>query len=395
MTAAAALGLVAVALLSVNLRPGATGVGPVLPELRADLAMSPGLAGLLVGLPGFCFAAGGAVAVRVASRLGTAGALTAGAGLVAVGALGRALVGGSWAFLLLSAVTLLGAALGNILLPAFVKRFFPSRQALMMTVYTGMLSLGATVPGLITPVLLARSPHGWRDALGLWGVVAALAMVPWALLGRRERAARGDAPRQAGGSVFGMVRSRRAVALAVFFGVQSMQAYVSFGWLAEILRDAGASQTYASLMTSLYAGLGLPASLVIPGLVHRSRRLGAWVTAFVAMFLAGFLGLLLAPMAAPWLWVMLTGTAGCMFPMALTLIPMRTREPAVTARLSAFSQSTGYLLSGLGPLLMGVLHDATGGWTVPLAVMCASALPLLAGGLVIARPGYVDDDLVA
>lgn len=393
VTRVAWVGLVAVALLSLNLRPGATAVGPVLAELRAGLQMSSLAASVLVGLPGFCFAVVGALAVKVSSRLGTAGALAAGMLLVATGALGRALTSSPWLFLVLSVLTLAGAALGNILTPVFIKRFFPSRQALMMTVYTLMLSIGATAPGLATP-LLVRGSAGWRGALGLWGLTALAALLPWVWLARRELAHRRTAaPVRHQDSVFALVRSKRAVALAAFFGVQSMQAYISFGWLAQILRDSGVSATQASLMVSLYSGLGLPAAMVVPGLVHRSRRLKAWVVLFTGLFTVGFGGLLLAPLAAPWLWVSCTGLAGCVFPMALTLIPLRTRDPHVTARLSAFTQSTGYLLSGTGPLLMGLLHDLSGGWAVPLGCLCASAVLLLASGLVSAQPGYVDDDL--
>ncbi len=387
------LAVTAVALLALNLRPGATSIGPVLAELRADLRMSSVAVSVLVGLPGFCFAVVGALAVKVAFRLGTVGALAAGALLGTVGALGRSLTSNPWLFLALSVVTLAGAALGNVLVPVFVKQFYPSRQALMMTVVTFLLSLGATLPGLVTPLLVDRSP-GWRGTLGLWGLTGLAALPLWLWLARQEfTARRHGGPGGRRGGVFCLVRSRRAVALAVFFGVQSMQAYVSFGWLAQILRDSGASVTSASLMVSLYSGLGLPAAMVIPGLVHRTRRLRWWVVAFVVMFTVGYLGLLVAPMAVPWLWVSLTGLAGCVFPMALTLIPMRTRDPQVTARLSAFTQSIGYLFSGLGPLLMGLLYDLSGGWRIPLGLMSASAVLLLVSGLVSARPGYVDDDL--
>ena len=44
--------LAAVALVSVNLRPGASSVGPVLEELRTGLGMSAAVAGAVTGLPG-------------------------------------------------------------------------------------------------------------------------------------------------------------------------------------------------------------------------------------------------------------------------------------------------------------------------------------------------------
>ncbi len=387
------VGLVAVGLLAVNLRPGATSIGPVLAEIQKGVALSTTAAGLLTALPGICFAGFGAAAVWIAGRVGTAGALALGLLVAAVGIAGRSLTSNAWIFIALSALALAGAAVGNILAPAFIKRHFPNRQALMMSVYTFGLSIGATAPGLVSPLLLG-SERGWRIALAIWGVTASVALVPWIWLAVRERRS-GPGPRysRSGGGILSLVRSHRAVALAIFFGVQSMQAYVTFGWLAQILRDSGASASTASLLVSWYSAFGLPAALVMPPIVARARHLEPYVVAFGLLLGGGFAGLWLAPTFAPFVWVTMTGVAGFAFPMALALITARSRDPHVTARLSAFSQSTGYVFSGLGPFLMGLLHELTGAWDVPMIVMTVSAVALVWTGLVIARPGYVDDDL--
>ena len=57
------------------------------------------------------------------------------------------------------------------------------------------------------------------------------------------------------------------------------------------------------------------------------------------------------------------------------------------------TQAVGYLLAAVGPFGMGVLHDASGGWTVPLLVLLALAVPQLFVGLSVARPEYVEDQL--
>ncbi len=68
-------------------------------------------------------------------------------------------------------------------------------------------------------------------------------------------------------------------------------------------------------------------------------------------------------------------------------------NPEGTAALSAFSQSIGYILAGLGPLLVGVLHGATGGWGAPFALMFADLGVLAGAGWYIGKPRYVEDDL--
>jgi CP family cyanate transporter-like MFS transporter len=384
-------GVVAVAAIAIILRPGATSIGPVLAEITHGLGLSATVAGALTALPGFCFAIAGATAVTLSNKLGTAGALTLGVAAAAIGLLARSLVSNQVAFLALSVLALLGAGMGNILVPVFIKRFYPLRQSVLMMVYVVGLTTGATVPGLVTP-LLVSTPGGWRTALGVWGVISAVAVVPWVVLTVRERRMTGAAmgPRS---SILSVIRSRRALGLALFFGVQSMQAYVTFGWLAQILRDSGVSASTASLLLSYYSALGFPAALIMPIVVARSRDLRPFVVVFAIFLATGFSGLWLAPLWSPILWVTLISVAGFSFPMALALITARTRDPHVTGGLSGLTQSVGYIFSGLGPLLVGILHEVTGGWSVPLLMIAGSAVLLLLGGLAIARPGYVDDDL--
>jgi CP family cyanate transporter-like MFS transporter len=384
-------GAFAVAAIAIILRPGATSIGPVLAEITHGLGLSATVAGALTALPGFCFAIAGATAVTLSNKLGTAGALTLGAAAAALGLLARSIVTNQAAFLALSVLALLGAGMGNILVPVFIKRFYPRRQSVLMMVYVVGLTTGATVPGLVSPLFLT-SPSGWRTALGVWGVISAVAVVPWVVLAVRERRLTGATmgPRS---SILSVIRSRRALGLALFFGIQSMQAYVCFGWLAQILRDAGVSAASASLLMSYYSALGFPAALVMPIIVARSRDLRPYVVAFSTFLAVGFGGLWLAPPWSPIVWVTLISVAGFSFPMALALITARTRDPHVTGGLSGLTQSVGYIFSGVGPLGVGIIHQVTGGWSVPLLMIAGSAVLLLLGGLTIARPGYVDDDL--
>ena len=92
----------------------------------------------------------------------------------------------------------------------------------------------------------------------------------------------------------------------------------------------------------------------------------------VLLYPVGYAGLVLAPVAGAWLWAVVIGTATATFPVALTLIGLRARTSAGTAALSGFTQSVGYLIAAVGPFGVGVLHDLTGGWTVPLVTLAVS-----------------------
>jgi len=379
----------AVVLISVNLRPGASAVGPVLAEVRDGLAAGGGVAGVLTGLPGFCFAGFGALAVGLARRVGTTTGITLGLVAVTAGLLMRALAGSPALFLLLSTVALAGMAVGNVLVPAWIKRHGGRSEVTLATLYGSGLIVGGSLGSLLTAPL-ADALSGWRPALGAWGVAAALALPVWAWLAHVLE--RGPRPPATAGPA-GITGSPTAVALTVLFGTQAMHAYVQFGWLPQIYRDAGLSATYAGALQALLSGITIIGGLVMPAVIARARTLAPHMVTFGALVVVGYTGLLLAPATLPWLWAVLLGVAGFAFPTCIALITARTRHPGVTARLSGFVQPVGYLLAGLGPVGVGLLHDATGDWDLVLWLLAATAVPFTWAGLRVARPVFVDDEL--
>ena len=382
---------VAVVLLSVNLRPGASSVGPVLAEVRDGLGAGNAVAGALTGLPGLCFAVFGALAVAVARRVGTTTGILLGLVAVTAGLLLRAVAGSAGLFLALSTLALAGMAVGNVLGPAWIKQHGARNEVGLATIYGSGLVVGGSLGSLLTAPA-AEALGGWRPALGIWGVAAALALPVWVWVS--VRLARGHGPVDDETPVGGrLTRSPSAVAMTVLFAVQAMHAYVQFGWLPQIYRDAGLSATYAGALQALLSGITIIGGLAMPTVIARSRSIAPHMVVFGALIVVGYLGLWLAPTTLPWLWAVLLGVAGFAFPTVIALITARTRHSAVTARLSGFVQPVGYLLAGLGPLGVGLLHEATGDWPLVLWLLAATAVPFTWAGLRVSRPVYVDDEL--
>ncbi|MEN3122093.1 MFS transporter [Janibacter sp. LM] len=380
----------AVALVSVNLRPGATSLGPLLQEVRATLGLGSTLAGVLTALPGFAFAVAGGAAVGLARRVGVSAGITLGVLAVVITLVTRVLTDSAAVFLVLTAIGLAGMGLGNVLVPAWIKRHSRDGGVRLMTVYGMGLTVGGTLGPLLAAPVATVAPGEWRGALGMWGLVALTALVPWVVISLRDRVHR----RSAGENPTSRIRhSPTAIALTVLFGVQSTNAYVQFGWLPQIYRDAGLSAGSAGAYTSIVAGLGIVGGLMMPTVIARSRDLSAWMVGFGVLAVAGYLGLLVAPAAAPWLWATLLGLSGFAFPTAISLITARTRDPHVTAQLSGFVQPIGYLVAGVGPFVVGVLHEATGGWTAALLLLMATGVGITLSGLRVARPVFVDDEV--
>ena len=378
-----------IVVLAFNLRPAAVSVGPVLGDISDGLHMTAAETGLLTSLPVLAFAVFGALAPRLARLVGLH-RLTLVALLCVVGGLaGRASVTSVPVFLLLSLLALAGMATANVLLPSLVKLHFPDRVGLMTSIYSTALAIGLTSASVLT-VPISEAGDGWRSGLLVWSFTAVIAAVPWLLLVAHDRK-----PEEVEGRVglLDVARTRLGWMMALFFGLQSLQAYSIFGWFAELYRDAGFSAHDAGLLLGVITGVSIPLSFLIPALVVRSTNQSLLMCSVMACYPIGYLGLILAPRSGAVVWAVLVGIATTTFPLILTLIGLRAHTSAGTAALSGFTQSTGYLIAGIGPFAVGVLHDGSGGWTVPLVVLLVLVIPQVFVGLAVSRPAYVEDEL--
>ncbi|MCD4526493.1 MFS transporter [Nocardioides sp. cx-173] len=387
--------LVGIVVLAFNLRPAAVSVGPVLDEIRDGLGMSGTEAGVLTSLPVLAFAVFGGLAPRLARRVGTHRLTLLALLCVLAGLLLRSRTDGVAPFLLLSLLALSGMATANVVLPSLVKQHFPERVGLLTALYSTALAIGLTAASVAT-VPIGDALGDWRHGLGVWALTAALAALPWLGLLRHDRPpADPDGVGHAPIGLVAVARTRLGLAMALFFGLQSLQAYAIFGWFPAIFRDAGYSAAQAGVLLGVITGVSIPLSFVIPSLAARRTDQRSIVSVLVACYPLGYAGMILAPYDGAWLWAVLVGVGTCTFPLILTQIGLRARTPAGTAALSGFTQSTGYLLAALGPFGVGLLHDASGGWTLPLLALIALSVPLLALGLAVARPAYLEDQLAS
>lgn len=390
--------VVGIVLTALNLRPAITSLGALLEEVRDGLGMSGSVAGLLTSVPPLCFAVFGVTAPRLARRFGPAAVVCAGMAAIAAGLALRPFIGGTAGFLAASALALMGIAVSNVLMPVIVKRWFPDRVGSMTGLYSMALALGTSLAAAVTVPMTDALGGSWKSGLVVWAGLAAAAVLPWIPLVR----ARGAAPGSAGQApadarqeapALRITRSRTAWALAVFFGLQATAAYITMGWMAQIFRDAGVAAGTAGLLLAVTMVMGVPLAFVIPRLATRLPHQGPIVVALGVCGLAGYAGLYLAPAGGAWAWAVLLGVSNCAFPLALTMVGMRARTGAGVVQLSAFSQSTGYLLSIPGPLLVGVLYQHSGGWGLPLALMAGLMIPQIAVGVLAGRNRTVEDEL--
>ena len=376
-----------VLLIAANLRPAVTSVGPVLPEIGAEYRLSGLALALLAAAPLVCFGALAPVAPVLAARLGVDRTL----GLVlAANLFGLMIRVGPSSALLFGGTVLVGGAIaiGNVLLPALLKREF-GRPGLMTGLYATVLGLTASVAAGATVPLAGALGGGWRTGLGFWAIPAGVALLVWLPLGARRTM---PAAEVFSGSLVAVLRDRVAWQLAIFSGLHSLCYYTTVAWLPSIFRDQGVTPSDAGLLLGLTSIVGLPFGLLIPIWTSRQRDQRVAVGLVTALTGAGLVGLLAAPAGSAVVWAVLLGLGqGGTFPLALTLVTLRTKTPEATQGAWAMAQTVGYLLAAAGPLALGLLHDLTGAWTTGLALLVALVVVQAVAGLGAGRPGYVGD----
>ncbi|MBC7519227.1 MAG: MFS transporter [Microbacteriaceae bacterium] len=398
--------LVGIVLVALNLRTAVAAVSPIAAEISVDIPLSESSLGIIGTLPPVFFALSAIFGARLSHRFGLEWSVVIAGILMAVGHTLRALAP-SYALLFLGSVIVFsGIGLANVLLPPLVKRYFPDRIGLVTALYVSILAVGTALPAaLAAPV---AGSVGWRVSLGIWVVLAVAGILPWlsVLLGqRRARLARArsaqdgdDLPETPTDQALqGPIwRSRTAWVVACCLALTAFHVYSLFAWLPQMLITlARLSPGQAGTLLAWYGLIALPSALVVPALAIRIRNVGLLIYLGMAFFVVGYLGLLFAPRAAPFLWVSLAGLGPIIFTTSLVLINLRTRTPRGSVALSGFVQAVGYTLGATGPLLLGFLHELTGGWTLALWVLIGTAIIGLIPAMLLRHPSFVEDELAA
>ncbi|MFJ4998328.1 MFS transporter [Microbacterium sp. NPDC088619] len=414
-----ALALVGIVLVAFSLRSAVASLSPVLDHVSDDFAVSSVVVGLIGAAPPVCFAVFGLLTPLFERRFGLERVAVVAIALIAAGLLLRSLAVDSTSLLAATAVVFAGVGSGNVLLPPLVKKYFPDRLGLMMTVYSTTMAVSTFVPPLVA-VPLADSA-GWRVSLGLWGVFAAIALVPWVamLVTSRADAVADATPRSAPAAAeaetdadaasmatgpiattpanpraFGRLwRLPMAWSIALVFAASSTIAYVSFAWLPTIMIDVGGvSPANAGLLLSLFGLMGLPCSLLVPILIVRFQATRPVFFIAISCGLVGLAGMLFFPTVGLPLWVAFFGLAAALFPLALVLLSIRSRTPESAVALSGFVQSIGYAVAAVFPLLIGLLHDLTDSWLIPLWLLVGVLIAVIPAGWVAGRRRTIEED---
>lgn len=384
------IGFTALFFISLVLRPPVASIGPLLHEIVGDLGLNGTEMGLLASAPVLCFGLGAFASPALVRRFGINHAMLLVLITLVVAALGRIFFG--YAGLLIGTIGAgLSIAVANVLLPTIVRVEFPNRVPLITGAYTTLLAFSASFAASIA-VPTSDALGGWRVALSVWLIPAVLAAIFWAPKAFGQEPHEAQPAHVAAEERAAVLRSPISWAIVGFFGLQSLGFYAILGWLPTLLIASGQTPAAAGGYLGLATAVGIPAGLVLSGVIGRFKSLAWWAAGASLATLLGYLSLLLTfsdqTFTVPACILLGLGQAST-FPMSLSIIGTRASTRAQTTQLSAMAQGWGYLLAALGTFLVGLLASLTGSWSLSVILLAALTAAQVAVGFYSGRPGLI------
>ncbi|MCJ7842458.1 MFS transporter [Lederbergia sp. NSJ-179] len=372
--------LLGIILVGANLRAPLTSVGSLISFIRDDLGLSHAVAGSITTLPLLAFAFLSPFAPKLANRFGMEKTIFFSLLFLTIGLTIRSLVGAGFLF---TGTMMIGMAIaiGNVLLPGFIKMNFPLKIGMMTGVYAVFMNLfGALGSGLSVPIASIKG-IGWKGSLAFWTILSVIALLFWIpqLWKKSESVKTTEAIAQKGKSIW---RSPLAWNITIFMGLQSLIFYTMITWLPEILQSHGYSSGAAGWMLFLMQFALIPITFIIPVMAEKMENQRFFAALTAIFFMAGIVGIFLGSKPFIAISVILIGmAAGSAFSLSMMFFSLRTENGQEAAEMSGMAQSFGYLLAAIGPVLFGGLHDLFHGWKIPLLLLFLLSMIILIAGV--------------
>lgn len=367
----------AIVFIASTLRAPLTSVGPVVDEIKQVMEINNSVAGILTTIPLIIFAIVSPFVSKVTARLTMSRTILYSTMLLIV-ALYLRIAGDFTLFLIGTLILGVAIAFGNVVLPSYVKWYFPMQIGLATGIYSGTMNFTAGLGGGLSFPLSEITPLGFRLSLSFWILFAIIAIILWipkARKGVQLEKATAIADQQDRPQKVAITKSKLAWMVALTMGFQSMVFYTVVAWVPSILVDRGLDPSTAGYLLMLNQFSQVPMTFTFPIIASKLKDQRILVVIITALFLVGFSLFFTQSLVLLIIGIIIAGLAmGACFSLCMTFFSIRARTSDGSISLSGFGQSVGYLIAAVGPFLIGYLHDATESWDsgiIALIVMSA------------------------
>lgn len=369
--------LIALILVSLNLRPALTSIAPLIEVMVADTGLARASIGMITTLPVLLMGIMASFSPRLAAYFGLERSISAALALLTI-SLAVRIWADSVVILMTSAVGIgIGIAIAGTLMSAFIKQYFSDRLSTVIPYYTLSMTLGAALGLMLTLPLLSLFDD-WRWTMAAWSLPAFLAWMVWQpLVPSKANTKRTIAPKLP-------LRSAKAWLLTALFALQSGVFYSLTTWLVARYEEAGSSLVEASGLASVFMFTGIGGAFLAPMLMRRVKRIHYLLMAINATVCLSLVCVVLWPEQFPLLVCIVLGMAlTSMFAIGMVLPIHETETPLEAASLTSMMLTVGFCLGSFVPSLVGIARDYSGSYTLPFSglVMASASMVLLSAVL--------------
>ncbi|MCK1988104.1 MFS transporter [Lysinibacillus fusiformis] len=370
--------VISIFFVALNMRPAVTGIGPLFNVLMTNLQVSNTSMSFLTSIPVFCMGLFAPIAVPFQRKLGTKLAIVL-LMVILIFANGLRFFQESYLLLVVTSFAAgLAIAMIGPILNAFIKKKFPQRFTIVIGIYSFGIGVGATLSAALTVSFYQYFDNQWTVALGLWALLAMVALILWSWAIPKEQGRDGEECAKNEPARNPWVTGR-AWSILLYFGLQTSLFFSMMSWLTPLLQDKGMTLKEASMMLTFMSIVQMIGNIAVPMLMEKWTNRLAWVVALGCLGLIGFTLLWLFSGIYLWLAVWIIGIVlSGLFPIGLLLPLDEARNDQEANSWSSMVFSGGFMLSAIIPVVIGVCYDMTGNHTWTYVIFLALMLGIIA-----------------
>ncbi|WP_427071769.1 CynX/NimT family MFS transporter [Lysinibacillus fusiformis] len=370
--------VISIFFVALNMRPAVTGIGPLYNVLMTNLQVSNTSMSFLTSIPVFCMGLFAPIAVPFQRKLGTKLAIVL-LMVILIFANGLRFFQESYLLLVVTSFAAgLAIAMIGPILNAFIKKKFPQRFTIVIGIYSFGIGVGATLSAALTVSFYQYFDNQWTVALGMWALLAMVALILWSWAIPKEQGADGEELAKNEPARNPWVTGR-AWSILLYFGLQTSLFFSMMSWLTPLLQDKGMTLKDASMMLTFMSIVQMIGNIAVPMLMEKWTNRLAWAVALGCLGLIGFTLLWLLSGIYLWLAVLIIGIVlSGLFPIGLLLPLDEARNDQEANSWSSMVFSGGFMLSAIIPVLIGVCYDMTGNHTWTYVIFLALMLGIIA-----------------
>ena len=371
--------IIAIILISFNLRGPLTVVGPLTEEISKDLKISYGVVGSITTIPLIVFSIVSAIISKILNKFGEEKTMFLGLWFIFIGEIIRSYLGCIGLFL--GTIILgVGIAFGNIMIPTIIKSKFSTEVGVMTSIFTASMTFFGGV-GVKSRMFIDSFNLSYKSIMALWSILTIIVIFIW--ITQLKNIENENFIKDERKEKISLRRSSLAWTITIFFGCQALLFYSFVAWLPTILQSKGFTIKESTNIAFLYQLFNVPASFIMPILAGKMKEQKILIIIISLVYFLGLLGFLLSTDET--ILIIATGLCGIGAGAAISLVMvfygLRTSNKEEAAALSSMSQCGGYILAAIGPTLIGYTYDFTRNWSIPIIAMIIILLLLLISGI--------------